>query len=170
VRRTLQLLWWWRKWQSEVPLENPIIKAEPEETAGAEEASANEAPVIVEFTQGEEGALAENAAPAKDAEAVSEAEASREVEADETGSVPEEASPIVKTGHLAPPAADSDGESPPAIEPQSTSEAPVNEAEHCSSCHASENADKVVAPPAGSEEQVQTVVQGVSEGDMDLAE
>lgn len=147
--------------ESEVPFENPIIEAGPEETASAEEASANEAPVIVEFTQGDEGALAENANPATEAEAVSEAEASMEVEADEVGSVPEEAAPIMVMGHLAAAAAAdfSDVELLPAIESQSTTEAPLNDAEHCSACHASECTEEVVAPPTGPEAQVQTVVQ-----------
>ncbi|KAK0130595.1 hypothetical protein N1851_035163 [Merluccius polli] len=158
--------------ESEVPLENPATEeaapaekgSEPEEMANAEEAAAEEAPVNVECTQVEEGTLAEGSA-------VSEAEAPKEVEADETGSVPDEAAPITETGHLAAAAAaaDSDGsdvEIVPAIEPQSTSEAPVNDAEHCSSCHASDNAEEGVAPPAELKAEVQTEVQDAIDGSM----
>ncbi|CAL8331309.1 unnamed protein product [Merluccius merluccius] len=157
--------------ESEVPLENPATEeaapaekeSEPEETANTEDAAAEEAPVNVECTQVEEGTLAEGSA-------VSEAEAPKVVEADEMGSVPEEAAPITETGHLAAAAAaDSDGadvEIVPAIEPQSTSEAPVNDAEHCSSCHASDNAEEGVAPPAELKAEVQTEVQGAIDGSM----
>ena len=157
--------------ESEVPLENPAIEeaapsekeSEPEEPAKDEEAAAEESPVNVERTRVEEGTLAEGSA-------VSEAEAPREVEANETGSVPEGAAPITETGHLAASAAaDSDGsdvEIIPAIEPQSTSEAPVNDAEHCSSCHAPDDAEEGVAPPAELKAEVQTEVQGAIDGSM----
>ncbi|CAL8388900.1 unnamed protein product [Arctogadus glacialis] len=143
-----------------------------ESEAALEEASVGkEALDVVAFCQGEDGTLAGNADQATEASAVSEEEAPREAGPDETGALEEESARIGEaTGHPAEADSGSDGEIIQAVEPLLTSEAPVKDAGHCVSCHASDNAGEGVAPPGGFEVEVQQVVDGDSGESMDLAE
>ena len=146
--------------ESEAPLEEedaPVgTESQPEERADAEELSAEEALDLRASSQWEDGTQTGNAAHATKASVVSEQEAPRE-----EGS-PEEAALIGEGGHLAEADSGSD-EIIPAVKPLLTVEAPVNDAGHCGSCHASDNARKGVAPPAGFEAEVQQVANdGVS--------
>ncbi|XP_030207811.1 retinitis pigmentosa 1-like 1 protein isoform X1 [Gadus morhua] len=160
--------------ESEVPLEEEASvgkEAQPEETDEAEEPTAEEALDVVASSQGEDGTLAGNADQATEASAVSEEEAPREAGPDETGALEEESALIGEaTGHPAEADSGSDVEIIQAVEPLLTSEAPVKDAGHCVSCHASDNAGEGVAPPGGLEVEVQQVVDGDSGESMDLAE
>ncbi|CAL8356752.1 unnamed protein product [Boreogadus saida] len=160
--------------ESEAPLEEEasVGKEAQSETDEAEEPTAEEALDVVASSQGEDGTLAGNADQATEASAVSEVEAPREAGPDETGALEEESVLIGEaTGHPAEADSGSDGEIIQAVvEPLVTSEAPVKDAGHCVSCHASDNAGEGVAPPGGLEVEVQQVVDSDSGESMDLAE
>ena len=143
--------------ESEAPLEEedaPVGKElQPEERADAEELSAEEALDLRESSQWEDGTQTGNAAHATKASVVSEEEAPREAGSPEEED--EEAALIGEGGHLAEADSGSDEIIPAVVKPLLTVEAPVNDAGHCGSCHASDNARKGVAPPAGFEAEVQ---------------
>ncbi|KAM7393667.1 hypothetical protein PAMP_020522 [Pampus punctatissimus] len=134
----------------------------PEEAVSSTEASPEDAAPAEEVTTTAEDAPVEEETLVVET-SVEEVEAEETLEAVSTYT---ERAAVVGATQLAAASAGSDLEVLSAAEPESTSEAPVQEAKHCHSCHSAPSTGEEVAPPAAVGGQLE--VQLVSEGVVDI--
>lgn len=145
----------------------PVPGAAPEDET---EASLEDAAPAEEATPAEEDATSAEAAPVDETspdETTPAAETSVEEAAAEASAVDAvEAVAVVDATQLAAASSASDLELLSAAAPESTSEAPVQEAKHCHSCHPAPSAAEEVAPPAALGGQLASEVHEAKEAEL----
>ncbi|XP_045904449.1 dextranase-like [Micropterus dolomieu] len=145
----------------------PVPGAAPEDET---EASLEDAAPAEETTPAEEDVTSAEAAPVDETspdETTPAAETSVEEAAAEASAVDAvEAVAVVDATQLAAASSASDLELLSAAAPESTSEAPVQEAKHCHSCHPAPSAAEEVAPPAALGGQLASEVHEAKEAEL----